>query len=460
MTDGVKVVVPDRLDLITPYVLREQGDWFEDEIKFVRKLAHPGMSCIDVGANYGVYALSLARKVGPAGRVWAFEPAAATAGCLRASIGANRFENVTLLETALSDRTGTALLAVGGHAELNHIATGEDRQSGSGTPTREVSVTTLDRAMRDCGWPQIDFVKLDAEGEETRIVRGGAGFFAEQSPLVLFEIRHANRAVDPGISRALGALGYDAYELCAGLDLLVPVDLDAVPDVYRLNWFACKPERAESLARAGWLVPPSSGRAAPPALDANAGWHALAAMPYAPSFAERWPPAGAREPASLASLLEIIALHAFARSPVHPPATRWAAARSAADRIAALRTLEPRPEILSTYARIAADLGRREAALVALTQAARAMAASSARLTLPLLPASPRFDEVDPESTPERWAFAAVLEQMETLRQYSAIFGSSSSELIDLMRSLGFSTPAMEARKAAMQARTLASVLS
>lgn len=38
LVDGVRIVVPDSLDLITPYVLQEQQDWFEDEIKFVRFL--------------------------------------------------------------------------------------------------------------------------------------------------------------------------------------------------------------------------------------------------------------------------------------------------------------------------------------------------------------------------------------------------------------------------------------
>ena len=41
---------------------------------------------IDIGANYGVYALSMARAVGPAGRVWAFEPASGTASLLAAGI--------------------------------------------------------------------------------------------------------------------------------------------------------------------------------------------------------------------------------------------------------------------------------------------------------------------------------------------------------------------------------------
>ena len=38
LIDGVRVVVPNSLDLITPYVLREQRDFFEDELNFVRKL--------------------------------------------------------------------------------------------------------------------------------------------------------------------------------------------------------------------------------------------------------------------------------------------------------------------------------------------------------------------------------------------------------------------------------------
>jgi len=69
MVDGVRIVVPDSLDLITPYVLLEQQDWFEDEIKFVRRLLKPGQKVIDIGSNYVVSALSMAQTVGPPGCV-------------------------------------------------------------------------------------------------------------------------------------------------------------------------------------------------------------------------------------------------------------------------------------------------------------------------------------------------------------------------------------------------------
>ena len=98
---GVKVVLPDSLHLITPYVLKEQGDWFEDEIKFIRILLLQGQKCIDIGANYGTYTLSMAQVVGKMGGVWAFEPASETVGFLQKSIDLNFFSQVSLSQVAL-----------------------------------------------------------------------------------------------------------------------------------------------------------------------------------------------------------------------------------------------------------------------------------------------------------------------------------------------------------------------
>ena len=91
---GIHVCVPDTIQLMTPYVLLEQEDWFEDEIKFLRHVIQPGQDVIDIGANYGVYTLTLANLVGAAGHVWAFEPASMTATLLAASIAANDLGNI------------------------------------------------------------------------------------------------------------------------------------------------------------------------------------------------------------------------------------------------------------------------------------------------------------------------------------------------------------------------------
>src|SRR6266545_1367609 len=77
-TDGVTIVVPASLQSITAYVLLEQESWFEKEVAFVRHWLQPGMMAIDVGANLGVYSLPIAARVGPSGRVFAYEPASLT----------------------------------------------------------------------------------------------------------------------------------------------------------------------------------------------------------------------------------------------------------------------------------------------------------------------------------------------------------------------------------------------
>ena len=55
---------PTPWDEITPYVLAEQRDWFEDEIDFVRAALVRGDRAVDIGANHGVYALAIAQRVG------------------------------------------------------------------------------------------------------------------------------------------------------------------------------------------------------------------------------------------------------------------------------------------------------------------------------------------------------------------------------------------------------------
>jgi len=174
LIDGVHIVVPDSLDLITPYVLREQQDWFEDEIKFLRRLLQPGFNVVDIGANYGVYTLSMAQTVGPTGRVWAFEPASTTAKMLAEGIAANGFEQVVLERIALSSARGTAQLSLNLNSELNAIV--HDNLSTGGCET--VPVTTLDDCLESFGWRDIEFIKIDAEGEEANILKGGKRFFA------------------------------------------------------------------------------------------------------------------------------------------------------------------------------------------------------------------------------------------------------------------------------------------
>src|SRR5947209_6991451 len=69
-------------------------NWFQRE-------ARTGDTWLDIGAHYGYTAIALSRLVGPAGRVFAFEPATATAGCVAQTRRLNKLTQLTVVPLGL-----------------------------------------------------------------------------------------------------------------------------------------------------------------------------------------------------------------------------------------------------------------------------------------------------------------------------------------------------------------------
>lgn len=104
-------------------------------------MSHGTPLVLPIGANYGLFTLSMAKVVGREGHVWAFEPASSTASYLERSIAENGLANVTLRKAGLSARAGVAELSLNANAELNGITrsgeagTGTGAGAGTGTGT-------------------------------------------------------------------------------------------------------------------------------------------------------------------------------------------------------------------------------------------------------------------------------------------------------------------------------------
>ena len=239
--------VPDSNSLLTPFVLREQGDWFEEEIRFVRRLVQPGMHVLDIGANYGTYTLTMAAIVGAAGSVHSFEPAAQPIRMLKRSLATNRLAQVvTLHEAGLSNHIGTASLATSANPELNSL-------TGQQSAEEEIDLTTLDEVFGGC--PQrFSFIKMDAEGEEERILEGASRFLAEQDPLIMFELKHGSE-INEGLCEAFMRRGFLIHRLLPGPQVLAPIPLGEPLDGFLLNAFAVRPNTEAELIRRGLLVP-------------------------------------------------------------------------------------------------------------------------------------------------------------------------------------------------------------
>jgi FkbM family methyltransferase len=448
LVDGTKVVLPDSLELITSYVLQEQGDWFEDEIKFLRQLIQPGDTVVDIGANYGVYALSLARKVGANGQVWAFEPASDTARLLSESASVNNTSWLQVVQQALSDREGTAWLQMPGQAELNSLADPSSldaaAQQGSG---ESVAVTTLDRCLETYGWTGVDLLKIDAEGEEERILNGGKRFFREFSPLVMFEVK-AGAELNLHLVECFQSLGYESFRLIPGLNTLVPFASEQGVDGFLLNLFAAKPDRVASLAEAGWLleaVPPADG---PETFDSGpALWpQALAGQPHGRRLQERWQRnAAAPEQAPIRAALDAWCRAHDAAAPID---RRYA---SLAHCLALLQdACQPgcNPGRWASLGLVALASGERLQAIHALNAFVTDLQAGrSVSLDEPFLLPDPAFEALDPTGPLDAWLEAAGLSAMEQIGSYSGFYsGRSSLPRLERLQELGYLTDPIQRR--------------
>ena len=245
--------LPDDLNLMSRFVLEEQGDWFEDELPFVRRLLKPGMQVIDIGANYGCYALSMANAVLqtdsklPQGQVYAFEPCIDTFEMLSSSKELNNFAHLNLIHSGLSNQAGQATLYKSHNSELNSLHPKENSQQEQET----IQLKTLDECLDEFAWKNIDFLKLDAEGEERNILLGAKRAFTELSPLVMFELKHGKQVHHELISD-FERMGYNCFILNKALDILLPFNANSI-DGYQLNLFACKQDTAEKLEQQGLL---------------------------------------------------------------------------------------------------------------------------------------------------------------------------------------------------------------
>jgi protein O-GlcNAc transferase len=439
----VDIVVPDQLHLMTTYVLREQEDWFEDEIKFLRRYLRKGMHVLDIGANCGLYALSMARAVGENGHIVAVEPSSSSAEFLRAGVSVNGFGNVDVVQSALSNRVGTAQLHLSENSELNAL-TVAGPISGSSEP---VELKTLDVLVEEFRLDQLDFVKMDAEGEEQRIIEGGRAFLRNQSPLIMYEIKAGN-ALNLDLEADFFALGYDSYRLLPGLDMLVPAEVMTGVDPYQLNLFCCKRDCAEMLCREGILLADTSSRPCMPA--ANRGLEKLAQLPFAIAYRDKWLLAGRSSDSQFDECAAVLELYAAAHEKCLSSSERYAALRAAYQRMGILCEGTGTAYRLGTYARIAWEIGQRAQAVDTLARALNALN-SAPRPDVssePFLPASPHFDNVAPAGRDHQWLTAAILDQLLSLASYSGYFAHPDNlGNLEFLRENGFQRPEMERRR-------------
>lgn len=151
--------------------------------RVLKRIVAPDSNCVDIGCHIGS-SLSQLLKLAPRGHHTAFEPIPNKAEWLR-----RRFPEVEVFEVALADRAGEATFYVNtkltGFSGLQRH--GEDAEHEALT----VRTARLDELLGD---RRVDYIKLDVEGGELRVLQGATGVLERWHPRVLFECTQSSLA--------------------------------------------------------------------------------------------------------------------------------------------------------------------------------------------------------------------------------------------------------------------------
>lgn len=187
----------------------------------LRGVIRPGMTCLNVGANVGIFAMQMAAWSAPDGDVYAFEPNPDTAALLRKHISMNNLSSrVHVVQEATAAESGT----------MDFYASGTDGMSRLGSPNPllaettvvKVDVTTLDAFCAKEGI-RPDVVLMDVEGFELYALRGFRYTIQSNPDLQIVVEMHPAGWVDAGGSAD------EMRELLSSLDLR-PIPLTGQAD--------------------------------------------------------------------------------------------------------------------------------------------------------------------------------------------------------------------------------------
>ncbi len=236
-----------------------QGLYHEAETTHLLfRMLKPGDVFIDIGAHLGYFSLLAAPLVGHGGLVVAVEPEDDNHAHLTGHIRINQFNNIIAVRQPLSDTIKACRFYIhpdndGGHALWDVATSAAAQEPADPVPARIENVTTqtLDALVDelDLGQRRIKLIKIDAEGAETAIIKGGAntiaahdidGIIAEFNPEAMARMGTSL----PDLAQTMRDMGYTMFLLHPNGELpkLVPPEVEIKAD-HIFNVFFTKLEK-------------------------------------------------------------------------------------------------------------------------------------------------------------------------------------------------------------------------
>jgi FkbM family methyltransferase len=170
------------------------GEAIEPEFAHLEKFLFPGGVFMDIGGNTGIYTVKAAQffRQHGGGKVVTYEPLPEMLMDLRRNVHLNQFDNVRLRSFCLGEQSGSAELWMNFQRPASSSLVHSDEKAAA--------FSTLVFPL-DTVWPleqlnRLDYVKIDVEGAESRVLAGARETFKKLRPIIQLEINHQDVTLD------------------------------------------------------------------------------------------------------------------------------------------------------------------------------------------------------------------------------------------------------------------------
>ncbi|WP_332810723.1 FkbM family methyltransferase [Sphingomonas sp.] len=254
-SDGVKLVWHPEDLRTAANILVNTGTYEPVESAALMKGATGATVICDIGANIGFYSLHWAKVVAPGGKVHAFEPVPTTYDRLVRNVALNEAADIVRANNqGVGDKRTSVTIYLpafsgSGAASIKNLHPEEQ------SIEVEAQIDTLDAYFEQGGIDGFDLAKIDVEGAELMVIKGGMASISRHKPLLFIELLrkwskpfgyHPNDVI-----MLLRQIGYRCYSFEG--NVLRAFD-EMTDETVQTNFFFAHPERHQSWLEANGIA--------------------------------------------------------------------------------------------------------------------------------------------------------------------------------------------------------------
>ncbi len=201
----------------------EKGIWESNETAATKKILKSDWVVFDIGANIGYFTLLMSKLVGKNGYVYCFEPTTYGYNRLKKNIRLNPeflLHNIVVNKKGLSSCTENKIEALESRFSARLLAHSEKEL---------IEFITLDDYVASKNIQKVDFIKIDVDGYDYEVIKGGCKILKKFRPIVMAEI--CNRVLNERGVNVVSYLelylqyGYNSCEILESNELMTILEL-------------------------------------------------------------------------------------------------------------------------------------------------------------------------------------------------------------------------------------------